>query len=125
MIKVLYFDHDKELKEKYFPRLNRALNEHSDIELDAMDIPVSFNFGVGVEQLEARLPMYNVLVCHPGVNGQDYIFNKIPIKFPNLRTIILTDAPSDYIYESKGNVTILSFNNIGSIINYILNLESC
>lgn len=120
---MLHFDHDKKLKEKYFPHLNKALNEHPNIELDAMDLPVSFKFDIGVKQLEVRLPMYDVLICHPGVNGQNYIYKKIPIKFPNLRTIILTDTPPDYYYESKGNVAIFGFNDIDPIIDYILSFK--
>ena len=58
MVKVLYFDSAQEIRKDYFPGLERAINQHPEITFDEMDIGVKIYWGVGVEELEAKLPNY-------------------------------------------------------------------
>lgn len=117
MIRAIYFDHDPEMGRPFLEGLQDALGKRSDIILTVLpSIPGGKEWDSSA--LEQQLASSDVLLIHPGLKRQEYVFNQLPERFPALRVGILTASPEDYV-EERGNIAILPKEAYQRIVDYL------
>lgn len=128
MVKVYHFDYKLafEVIKDYQEDLERIFKRYPNIEY-RFDGPIdTYNqkFELWKPTFETELVGQDVFLVHPGLEGQRYVINVLPQKFPDLYIGILTFVPEDY-KEALGKVEILPCrrDRLEKILEFVQRVE--
>ena len=126
-IKVLHYDYGSDSFFKEVDDFSNKIENYPIIKCDFYDglFKPSSDFICDKESLEKILGNYDVLIIHPGVDGQPIILKEFPSNYPNLKIgivsphIIIRDY--DPIDETKyPNIRLFPYEEQDMIIEFIL-----
>lgn len=89
MVKVLHFDHNPGLTRFPIEALKKLMKGNPEIEYEWFETNWS-NFEKNRKRLEERLPLQDVLLIHPGLEGQKVVLTEWAPKYSRLRIGIVS-----------------------------------
>lgn len=116
MVRVLYYNHKNGISTKDITKLITNLRKDSNINLDFFEPVRTFEIDKG--KLEKMLQGEDVLLIHPGLQGQKTVIEEYPKRFPNLRIAIVSYDIKEYMDKDK-RIRLFDYRDIKKIMNFV------
>ena len=129
MTRVLHFDHERGASEKIRNKLKEILSRYPDVTYNDFMLNNFGSFQENQGELERSLPEHDVLLIHPGPDGQRRVMEYSTL-FPHLRVAFVIpgdrgdyeNSSAEVSYEQQ-RIKFFGYPNVYGIVGFILQRE--